>query len=194
MSLDEKHTIDLLLRKLDDAILAKALDSVKVVMRECIVEAERGRGERGAFRRHATTRVEGPGFDDPFPPLPAALIGKQEAGPPSPGKHLSAQIPSVFPEKLVGATGIELARTDAPVAGIATVLEQSPVAKTTTDNRSLPPAEDHLAIVVRLAAEAGEWGVVATLARQLDALRRERGGGELRLIGAGADAAETGEP
>jgi hypothetical protein len=35
---------------------------------------------------------------------------------------------------------------------------------------------------------------VATLARQLDVLRRERGGGELQVIEGGADAAGSGQP
>jgi hypothetical protein len=38
-------------------------------------------------------------------------------------------------------------------------------------------AEDDLAVAVRLAAQAGEWAIVATPSRQLDALRREREGG-----------------
>ena len=42
-----------------------------------------------------------------------------------------------------------------------------------------------LAVAVRLAAEAGEWAVVATLSRQLDALRREREGGGLKVIKGG---------
>ena len=38
------------------------------------------------------------------------------------------------------------------------------------EKRKLSPSS----VAVRLAAEAGEWTVVATLSRQLDALRRER--------------------
>ena len=45
-----------------------------------------------------------------------------------------------------------------------------------------------LAVAVRLAAEAGEWAVVATLSRQLDALRREREGGGLKVIKGGSGA------
>jgi hypothetical protein len=54
-------------------------------------------------------------------------------------------------------------------------------------------AEDDLAVAARLAAEAGEWAVVATLSRQLDALRREREGGGLRVIEGGSSAAGSGE-
>jgi hypothetical protein len=54
-------------------------------------------------------------------------------------------------------------------------------------------AEDDLAVAVRLAAEAGEWAVVATLSRQLDSLRREREGGGLKVIKGGSGAAGSGE-
>jgi hypothetical protein len=39
-----------------------------------------------------------------------------------------------------------------------------------------------LATALRLAAEAGEWAVVADLSRQLEALRRVRDGAGLRLV------------
>ena len=43
-----------------------------------------------------------------------------------------------------------------------------------------------------LAAEAGEWPVVATLSRQLDALRRECEGGGLKVIKGGSSASGSG--
>jgi hypothetical protein len=58
---------------------------------------------------------------------------------------------------------------------------------------SRPRPEDELAAAVRLAAEAGEWAVVTTLSRQLEALRREREGGGLRVIEGGSGAAGSGE-
>jgi hypothetical protein len=58
---------------------------------------------------------------------------------------------------------------------------------------SRPRAEDDLAAAVRLAAEAGEWAVVTTLSRQLEALRREREGGGLKVIEGGSGAAGSGE-
>ena len=54
-------------------------------------------------------------------------------------------------------------------------------------------AEDDLAVAVRLAAEAGEWAVVATLSRQLDSLRREREGGGLKVINGGSGASGLAE-
>ena len=54
-------------------------------------------------------------------------------------------------------------------------------------------AEDDLAVAVRLAAEAGEWAVVATRSRPLDALRRERQGGGLKAIKGGSGASGSGE-
>jgi hypothetical protein len=52
---------------------------------------------------------------------------------------------------------------------------------------------DDLSVAVRLAAEAGEWAVVATLSRQLDSLRREREGGGLKVIKGGSGASGSGE-
>jgi hypothetical protein len=54
-------------------------------------------------------------------------------------------------------------------------------------------AEDDLAVAVRLAAQASEWAVVATLSRQLDALRREREGCGLKVIKGGSGASGSGE-
>ena len=74
------------------------------------------------------------------------------------------------------------------VLQLARKLEPRPV-------RDLPRlrAEDDLAVAVRLATEAGEWAVVSTLSRQLEALRREREGGGLRVIEGGSGAAGSGE-
>ena len=55
------------------------------------------------------------------------------------------------------------------VVQLARRLEARPVR-----DASRTRAEDDLAVAVRLAAEHGEWAVVATLSRQLDSLRRER--------------------
>jgi hypothetical protein len=44
---------------------------------------------------------------------------------------------------------------------------------------------DDLAKAVRLAAEAGEWGVVATLSRQLELMRVAREGASLRVVRGG---------
>ena len=54
-------------------------------------------------------------------------------------------------------------------------------------------AEDDLAVAVRLAAQASEWAVVATLSRQLDALRRERERGGLKVIKGGSGASGLGK-
>ena len=78
----------------------------------------------------------------------------------------------------VGLSALQLARK----------LESRPVR-----DLSRPHAEDDLAAAVRLAAEAGEWAVVTTLSRQLEALRREREGGGLRVIEGGSGAAGSGE-
>jgi hypothetical protein len=46
-------------------------------------------------------------------------------------------------------------------------------------------AEADLARALKLAAEAGEWAVVASLSRQLEALMVERKGGALTVVPGG---------
>jgi hypothetical protein len=46
-------------------------------------------------------------------------------------------------------------------------------------------AEADLAHALKLAAEAGEWAVVASLSRQLEALMVDRKGGALRVVPGG---------
>ncbi len=74
------------------------------------------------------------------------------------------------------------------VVQLARRLEARPV-------RALSPvrAQDDLAVAVRLAAEASEWAVVATLSRQLDALRRDHEGAGLKVIKGGSGASGAGE-
>ncbi len=73
----------------------------------------------------------------------------------------------------VGAAGFEREAENAEICEKEAASGLRVVVETPIGDRSRGPDTD-LAHAVRLAAEAGQWIVVADLSRQLDALRRHR--------------------
>jgi len=71
----------------------------------------------------------------------------------------------------VGAAGFERAAENAATTTKHAVSGAEAVVETPSGDRSRGPEAD-LAHAMRLAAEAGQWGIVADLSRQLDAVRR----------------------
>ena len=72
---------------------------------------------------------------------------------------------------VVGAAGFESEAEKHEMPEKEAASSSEVVVETPTGDRSRGPEAD-LAHAMRLAAEAGQWGIVADLSRQLDAVRR----------------------
>ncbi len=141
--------------------------------------------QRAGHRTFATTQgyireaeVLREGFGKVFPELPERLVGNR------PGIVQSSPTGAISTGKMMAQTGAPRVPDDWPNAG-----NDGEVAPNAPPNRPVGAdpmgrVAEHLARALELAAQAREWEVVATLSRQLEAIRLERAGvaGRLRVI------------